>query len=184
MAISKQYKTELVQQYGKWLDESDAMIVTHYLGLTVKDISALRADIRASGGEFHIIKNTLAKIAFKEAEREWKKEFFTGPTALGISYGNPSNLAKSIRNFAKESDALELKGGYLADQMISIEKINALASLPTKDEMRAKLMQTILAPATQLTRVLAEPGRQIAAVLKAYAEKGPANEAPASVEAA
>ncbi|MBS1249941.1 MAG: 50S ribosomal protein L10 [Chloroflexi bacterium] len=177
MAISKQDKQELVELYRKWLDESDALLVTHYLGLTVKDISALRTDLRATGGEFHIIKNTLAKIAFDEAEREWEEEFFTGPTALGLSFGNPSGLAKSLKDVIEESDALELKGGYLADDMISIEKINALAALPTMDEMRAKLMQTILAPASQLTRLLAEPGRQLAAVLKARAEEEPAAEA-------
>ncbi len=174
MAISKQYKQELVELYRKWLNDSDAMIVTHYQGLTVNAISELRADIRATDGEFHIIKNTLAKIAFDEAEREWEQDYFTGPTAMGISFGNPSGLAKAIKDFVKESDALAVKGGYLADKMISIEKINALASLPTMDEMRAKLLQTIMAPASQLTRLFAEPGRQLAAVLKAYSEKEPA----------
>ena len=171
MAISKQYKKELVELYRKWLEDSDALIVTHYQGLTVKDISELRAGIRAVDGEYHVIKNKLAKIVFEEAEREWEKEYFTGPTALGISYGNPSGLAKAIRDFAKESDAIVIKGGYLDDRMINVEKVNALANLPTMDEMRAKLLQTIMAPASQLTRLFAEPGRQLAAVIKAYSEE-------------
>jgi len=174
LAISKQYKKELVELYRKWLKDSDALIVTHYQGLTVKDISELRSGIRAADGEFHVIKNKLAKIVFEEAEREWEKDYFTGPTALGISYGNPSGLAKAIRDFAKESDAIAIKGGYLDDRMINVEKVNALANLPTMDEMRAKLLQTIMAPASQLTRLFAEPGRQLAAVIKAYSEEKPA----------
>ena len=177
MAISKQRKHELVELYKKWLNESDALVITQYHGLTVSDISKLRAGIRETDGEFHVVKNTLVKMAMDEAEREWAEEYFTGPTAVGVSFGNPTGLAKAIKDFAKESNALEIKGGYLADRMMSVAEINALANLPTMDEMRAKLLQTILAPASQLVRTLAEPGRQVAAVLKAYSEEAPATEA-------
>ncbi len=177
MAISKQRKHELVELYKKWLNESDALVITQYHGLTVSDISKLRAGIRETDGEFHVVKNTLVKMALDDAEREWAEEYFTGPTAVGVSFGNPTGLAKAIKDFAKESDALEIKGGYLADRMMSVAEINALANLPTMDEMRAKLLQTILAPASQLVRTLAEPGRQVAAVLKAYSEEAPATEA-------
>ncbi|RLD03494.1 MAG: 50S ribosomal protein L10 [Chloroflexota bacterium] len=177
MAISKQRKHELVELYKKWLNESDALVITQYHGLTVSDISKLRAGIRETDGEFHVVKNTLVKMALDDAEREWAEEYFTGPTAVGVSFGNPTGLAKAIKDFAKESNALEIKGGYLADRMMSVAEINALANLPTMDEMRAKLLQTILAPASQLVRTLAEPGRQVAAVLKAYSEEAPATEA-------
>jgi len=177
LAISKQRKHELVELYKKWLNESDALVITQYHGLTVSDISKLRAGIRETDGEFHVVKNTLVKMALDDAEREWAEEYFTGPTAVGVSFGNPTGLAKAIKDFAKESNALEIKGGYLADRMMSVAEINALANLPTMDEMRAKLLQTILAPASQLVRTLAEPGRQVAAVLKAYSEEAPATEA-------
>ena len=72
MAISKQQKEELVEQYKKWLSESDGLVLTYYHNLSVKDISDLRKNVRESGGEFHIIKNTLAKRAFEESGREWK----------------------------------------------------------------------------------------------------------------
>ena len=175
MAISKKEKKELVELYSKWLKDGDAMIVTRYQGLTVKDIGQLRAAIREVDGEFHIVKNTLVKIAFEKEQRKWDDSFFTGPTALGISFGNHSALAKSLKEVAKESDAIDLKDGYLETEMISIQKINALAELPTMDEMRAKLLQTIMAPASQLTRLLAEPGRQLATVLKAYSTEGSAS---------
>lgn len=174
MAISRQQKEELVEQYKKWLDESDGMVLTHYHGLSVNAISNLRRDIRESGGEFHIIKNTLAKRAFEESGREWKEGVFNGPTALGISYQNPTGLAKVIKDFSKEFGTIEIKSGYLAERLMTVEEIIALAELPSMEEMRAKLLRTILAPASQLVRTLAEPGRQVAAVLKSYSEKEPA----------
>ena len=174
MAISKQQKEELVEQYKTWVKESDGLVLAHYRGLSVKDISNLRRDLRESGGEFHIIKNTLAKRAFEESGREWKEGVFIGPTALGISYQNLSGLAKVIKDFSKEFGTIEIKSGYLADRLVTAEEIIALAELPSMAEMRAILLSTILAPASQLARVLAEPGRQVAAVLKSYSEKEPA----------
>ena len=171
MAISKQQKEELVQQYKTWLEESDGLVLTHFHGLSVNAISNLRRDIRESGGEFHIIKNTLAKRAFEESGREWKEGVFNGPTALGISYQNPSGLAKVIKDFSKEFGTIEIKSGYLAERLVTVEEIIALAELPSMAEMRAKLLRTIAAPASQLVRVLAEPGRQLDAVLKSYSEK-------------
>lgn len=171
MAISKNQKEELVELYKKWLEESDAMVLAHYHRLSVKDISDLRKNIRESGGEFHVIKNRLAKRAFEESGRKWQEGGFTGPTALGISYENPTGLAKAIKDFAKEHGTIEIKSGYLADRLVTADEINALADLPSLEEMQAKLLSTILAPAANLVRILAEPGRQVAAVIKSYSEK-------------
>ena len=171
MAISKQQKEELVEQYKTWLAESDGLVLTQYHNLSVKDISDLRRNVRESGGEFHIVKNRLAKRAFEESGREWKEGVFTGPTALGISYENPSGLAKALKEFAKEHGTIEIKSGYLDERLVTVEEINALADLPAMPEMRAKLLSTISAPASKLVRTLAEPGRQLAAVLKSYSEQ-------------
>lgn len=174
MAISKQKKEELVEQYKGWVAESDGLILAHYHKLSVKDISDLRKEIRNIGGEFHIIKNTLAKRAFEESGREWKKGVFNGPTAVGVSYENPSSLAKVIRDFSKEFGTIEIKSGYLAERLVSVEEIVALAELPSMAEIRAKLVSMIGAPASNLARILVEPGRQLAATLKAYSEQEPA----------
>ncbi len=171
MAISKKEKQELVAQYKKWVDESDGLILANYHDLSVKDISNLRKEIRESGGEFHIIKNTLAKRAFEESGREWAEGVFNGPTALGISYENLSGLAKALKEFGKRTGTIEIKSGYLAAKLVTAEEIYALADLPSMDEMRAKLLSTIAAPASKLVRTLAEPGRQIAAVIKSYSER-------------
>ena len=171
MAISRKQKEELVAQYKEWLKTSDGLVLTNYHKLSVQDIGNLRKEIRESGGEFHIIKNSLAKRAFEESGRQWDEKIFTGPTALGISYQDLSGLAKALKDFSKEFGTIEIKSGYLEDRLVSVEEINALADLPSMPEMRAKLLSTIAAPASQLVRTLAEPGRQIAAVLKAYSER-------------
>ncbi len=171
MAISKKQKEELVEQYKKWVAESDGLVLANYHDLSVKDINNLRKEIRDTGGEFHVIKNTLAKRAFEESGREFKKEIFLGPTALGISYENPTGLAKVLKNFSKEHGTIEIKSGYLADRLMTVEEIVAMADLPSMSEMRAKLLATIVAPASQLVRTLAEPGRSLAAVLKARSEQ-------------
>jgi large subunit ribosomal protein L10 len=171
LAISRKQKEELIAQYKEWLETSDGMILTHYHKLSVKAIGDLRKEIRDTGGEFHIIKNSLAKMAFEESGREWDDGVFTGPTALGISYQDPSGLAKALKNFSKEFGTIEIKSGYLEQRLVSVDEINALADLPSMPEMQAKLLSTIAAPASQLVRTLAEPGRQIAAVLKAYSER-------------
>jgi large subunit ribosomal protein L10 len=171
LAITRQQKEELIEQYKNWVAESDALILTHYHKLSVKDISDLRRSIRESGGEFHVIKNRLAKRAFEESGREWKEGVFSGPTAVGISFDNPSGLAKAIKDFATEHGTIEIKSGYLEEKLVSAEEINALADLPSLAEMQATLLSTIAAPASKLVRVLAEPGRQVAAVIKAFSEQ-------------
>ena len=171
MAISKTQKQELVELYKKWVEESDGMVLANYERLSVNDISGLRNTVRDTGGEFHVIKNTLARRAFEESGREWMEGAFNGPTALGISYNNPSGLAKALKNFAKEFGKIEIKGGYLAERLMSAAEINDLADLPSLAEVQAKLLATIMAPASSLARILAEPGRQVAAVIQSYSEK-------------
>jgi len=171
LAISKQKKQELVEQYKTWLEESDGLVLAHYHKLSVKDIGDLRSEIRKSGGEFHIIKNTLAKRVFEDVGREYADKVFEGPTALGISYENPSGLAKAIKDFSKEFGTVEIKSGYLDERLMTIEEINQLAELPSMEEIRATLLSTINAPASKLVRLLAEPGRQLASVMKSYSER-------------
>lgn len=171
MAISKERKRELVADYKDWIDKSRAVILTEYEGLSMKDLDELRAKVRSAGGEFHIVKNTLGKIAFEESQRSVLKGYFEGTTAAGFAFEDAPRLAKTLTEFAKSVEALKIKGGYLNTDPMSAEEITALAELPPLPVMRARLLGTIMAPATQLARVLNEPGRQIAAVIKAFSEK-------------
>lgn len=171
MAISKERKRELVADYKDWIDKSRAVILTEYEGLSMKDLDELRAKVRSAGGEFHIVKNTLGKIAFEESQRSVLKGYFEGTTAAGFAFEDAPRLAKTLTEFAKSVEALKIKGGYLNTDPMSAEEITALAELPPLPVMQARLLGTLMAPATQLARVLNEPGRQIAAVIKAFSEK-------------
>jgi large subunit ribosomal protein L10 len=171
LAISKQRKDELVSQYVKWADQSQAMIVTEYLGMSMKQIDDLRAKVRDAGGEFHIIKNTLGEVALKQAGLPLPPRLLEGSTAIVFAFRNAPEMAKTMKDYARTSDFVKVKGGYLEKRPISAAEVMSLADLPPLPVMRAQLLGTIMAPASKLVRTLAEPARQLAAVIKAYADK-------------
>lgn len=170
MAISKEKKHEIAAQYGEWIKHSKAFILTEYLGMTMKHMDELRARIREAGGEFHIVKNTLMMRVLAEAGMEMKEEDFINTTAIGFAFEDAPALAKTMTDYAKESGLLKVKAGYLNNNRVSADAVIFLANVPPLPVMRATLLSTLLAPASQLVRTLAEPGRQVAAVLKAYAD--------------
>lgn len=170
MAITKEKKRELVVQYGEWLEKSRALIFTEYAGMKMKNLDELRAKVREAGGEFHIVKNTLMQRVLDEAGMDNEDEHFINTLAVGFAFEDAPALAKVITDYAKESGLLNIKAGYLGARLINAEEVTVLANVPPLPVMRATLLSTILAPASQLVRTLSEPGRQIAAVLKAYAE--------------
>ena len=171
MAISKKRKNELVDQYVRWLNQSQAFYITSYTGLTMKQIDDLRAKARSAGGEFHILKNTLAKVAFDRVGLEFSEKLFEGSTAVAFAFQDVPELAKVIAEFNRTTEAVNIKGGFLEKQMISVDGVRSLAELPPLPVLRAQLLGTLLAPAGKLVRTLAEPARRMAAVLKAYSEK-------------
>lgn len=170
MAITKERKNELINQYTEWLQQSKALILTQYVGLTMKEIDALRAKVRENGGEFHIIKNTLAKRAFEQAGLAIQEEVLEGSTAIVFAYNDAPSMVKTVTEFVKGSDFLKIKAGFLEKQALSSDDVRALAELPPLPVVRSQILGMLLAPASKLARTLAEPGRMIAAVIKAYAE--------------
>lgn len=177
MAITKEQKNELISQYSEWVSRSKALILMEYIGLTMKDIDALRAKVREAGGEFHIVKNTLIKKAFQQAGLPIPGGVLKDSTAIAFAFNDAAAMAKTMTEFAKSSDFVKIKYGYLDKQNISPDGVKSLADLPPLPVMRAQLLGTLLAPASQLVRLLAEPGRQVAAVIKAKYE--PAEPVPA-----
>lgn len=177
MAITKARKDEIVDQYRDWLSNSRAIILTEYSGITMKGLDELRHNLREVGGEFHIVKNTLVRLVLDEAGYPINEALFEGNTAIGVAFEDAPATAKTIADFAKTSTFVNIKGGYLSKGLIDAEGVTALADLPPLPIMRAMLLGTISAPASKLVRVLAEPGRQIAAVVKAYADQEPAAQA-------
>lgn len=171
MAISEERKKELIANYRKWLNQSQAVILAEYIGLSMKELDSLRSKIREEGGEFHVVKNTLAKLAFEEEGLPLPAGYFENSTAIGFAISDPPVLAKTVVDFAKSAEFLKIKGGYLDNQPVNAEQIKTLAELPPLPVMRATLLGTFTAPASKLVRTLAEPARQLASVLKAYADQ-------------
>ncbi|MEW5872703.1 MAG: 50S ribosomal protein L10 [Chloroflexota bacterium] len=171
MAITRQRKEDFVAQYTDWLNRSQALIMTEYTGLSMKQIDDLRAKVREAGGEFHIIKNTLGKVAFESAGVQVPEKLLEGSTAVAFAFQDAPAMAKVITEFARTSDFVKVKGGYLDRKPIDEQAVKALADLPPLPVMRAQILGTIMAPASKLARTLAEPARQVAAVLKAYTDK-------------
>ena len=170
MAFSKERKKEIVATYQDWLGNSQAVFLAEYTGLTVKDMDALRDKVREVGGEFHVIKNTLGKIAFEESGYQVPEDLFLGSTAAGFAFEDAPAMAKALDDFSKSVGFLQFKGGYLEKNMLSMEEIKSLAALPPLPVVQAQLLSTLIAPASQLVRTLAEPARQVAAVLQAFAD--------------
>jgi large subunit ribosomal protein L10 len=171
LAISKERKAELVAFYTDQFNRSQAMFVTEYLGLNMKQVDDLRGKVREAGGEFHIVKNTLGLVAFNAAGLPYPERLLTGSTAVVFAYRDAPEMAKIISDYARTSEFVKVKGGYLGADLISADQVKALADLPPLPVMRSQLLGVLSAPAGKLVRTLAEPARQVAAVLKAYAEQ-------------
>ncbi len=171
MAISKQRKDDLVAQYTAWVDHSKAVILTEYVGVSMTQIDDLRRKVREAGGEFHIIKNTLGKVAFEKAGMAVPEKLLEGSTAAVFAFKDAAAMAKMVTDYARTSEFVKVKGGYLDRKAITAEDVKALAELPPLPVMRAQLLGMISAPASKLVRTLAEPARQVASVFRAYADK-------------
>lgn len=167
----------MLDQYNVWLGKSQALVVTEYLGMGMKDLDALRSKIREAGGEFHVVKNTLGRKAFEQAGYSYPEEMLVGSSAVIFAFNDPPAVAKAVVDFAKGVDKLKIKGGILDKKPLNADAVKALADMPPLPVMRATLLGTIMAPASKLVRTLAEPGRSVAAVIKAYADRDAAGAA-------
>lgn len=174
MALSRQKKEEVLAQYKDWLDRSQAVFMVEYTGVTVKDLDGIRAKVRETGGEFHILKNTLARKVFEASGAQIPASTFEKSTAVTFAFTDPASTAKALTEVMKSAEAIKLKGGFLDKQALSVAQVKALADLPPLPSVRAQLLGVLQAPAGKLVRTLAEPARSLASVIQAYSEKAPA----------
>jgi large subunit ribosomal protein L10 len=173
LAFTKKEKGEIYAQYDQWVSKSQAFFVLEYSKMTMKEVDTLRTKVRNSGGELHVCKNTLLGLAMKNNGITANK-FLEGSSIVGFAFSEPPAMAKLFADATKSSEIFKIKGAYLEKQAISAAEVKALAELPPLPVMRAKLLGTLLAPASQLVRTLAEPARQVVCVIKAYSEKSEA----------
>jgi large subunit ribosomal protein L10 len=174
LAVSKERKEEVLATYAEWLKKSEAVILVEYTGVKMKDLDNIRAKIRETGGEFHVLKNTLARRAFADNGMSLPAEFLVKSTAVSFAFSDPASTAKALSDATKGSEFVKVKGGFMGGQVLSASQVKALADLPPLPVVRAQLLGVLQAPAGKLVRTIAEPARGLAAVLKAFSEKAPA----------
>jgi len=171
--LERAEKREAVATLNQVFKDTGTVVVAHYSGLTVADMTALRARMREAGGGMRVAKNRLVKLALEGTDVAHIADLFTGPTVIAFS-DDPVAAAKVTVDFAKTNNHLVILGGAIGTTNLDPDGVQALATLPSLDELRAKLVGMISTPATRIAQVVAAPAAQVARVVGAYAEKGEA----------
>ena len=168
--MNRTEKAELIETLQATLSSATSVVVAHQSGLTVAESSELRAKMREAGAGFKVTKNRLTKLALQGTKYENLSDLFTGPTAIGTS-SDPVSAAKTLVSFAKTNDKLTIIGGSLDGKVLDKAGVEALATLPSLDELRAKIIGMLTAPATKVARVTQAPASQLARVIQARADQ-------------
>lgn len=168
--MDRAQKPIVVEELNRTFNEVNVVVVTRNLGLTVAQSTALRLKMRDAGATYKVTKNSLAKIATKGTVYESISDLLTGPVALASSI-DPVAAAKVVVEFAKTNDKLEIVGGAMGSTVLDVNGVKALATMPSLDELRAKIVGLVQAPATKVVQIVQAPAGQLARVFGAYAAK-------------
>lgn len=173
MAITRQKKEELVALYSEQIQKSSALVFTDYRGAKVSKINGLRDKLRTTGTAYVVTKKTLLELALKQNGRDLDLSNVTdGSTAVAFLGDDIGIGVKTLKDWIKaEADVVRITGAALGNDVLNVAQAESLADLPTREQMLAKLLATIIAPASQLVRTINEPGASLARVLKALADK-------------
>ena len=166
-------KAESINELNGVFKASQVVVVAHYAGLTVAQMQNLRQQMRQAGAKVKVAKNRLAKIALKDTDAAVIADLLKGPTVLAYS-GDPIAAPKVATNFAKANEKFVILGGSMGKTALDANAVKALASLPSLDELRAKIVGLIQAPATKIAQLTNAPAAKLARVVQAYANKGAA----------
>ncbi len=169
--LTRAQKEALVKDLREKFAQAQAVFVTSFHGLTVAESNELRKNLREAGAEYRIVKNTLLRLASEGTPAEPIRDFIEGPTGVAIAYQDPVAIAKVLSEFAKEHEALILRGGALQGKPMEAKGIEALAKLPPREVLLAQLLGLLQAPPAQLVQLLANVLRSFLCVLKAIEEK-------------
>lgn len=168
--MEKARKAEVVESLKGLFGETGTVVVAHYTGMTVAEMGDLRARMRKEGASFRVAKNRLAKRALEGTPIAGIADLFKGPTGIAFSK-DPLAAAKVAVAYAKDNKKLVVLGGAMGEKLLDVAGVKALASLPSLDELRGKIVGLLQAPATKVATVLQAPASQLARVLSAYAKK-------------
>ena len=173
MAKSKQQKEAMLAEYVEWLGKSKAVVLVEYAGVTMKQLDTIRARLREVGGEFHIVKNTLAKLALEKAGYQVPDAYAEKSTAVGFALTDAAAFTKALTEATKGMEAIKIKGGFMDAMVLTPAQVKMVSELPPLPVLRSQLLGVLQAPASKLVRTLAEPGRSLAFVVKAHSEAVP-----------
>jgi large subunit ribosomal protein L10 len=167
--VKRSEKKEFVEKLSEEINSSTSVIVAHYSGLTVNESEQLRSEMRNNGAKFKVTKNRLTKLALEKTQFKVIADLFTGPTAIAYS-DDPVAPAKVAVSFEKKLEKFKIIGGGYDGEKIDLDKINFLATLPSMDELRGKIVGLISAPAQKIASIVKEPAGQIARLVNSKSE--------------
>lgn len=170
MAKTRAQKQAWIDETAEQAKSAEILLIAHYKGLTVAEMTELRANVRKAGAGFKVTKNLLAKRAVVGTSYEKLSDMFKGPTAVAYAT-DPVSAAKALSEFSKKNEKLVLVGGAFGETILDKAQIQQLASLPSLDQLRGKIIGLLQAPATKVAGVLQAPAGQLARVFNAYATK-------------
>ena len=168
--MNKNKKKNYIEEMKVFFNKTSSVFVTHYQGLTVKQIDQLRAEMRKHGILFKITKNRITKLALEGSKFKKLENLFSGPTAVAFSE-DAITSAKILTKFAKSNSNLKIIGGIMEEEPLSLEDVEKIATLPTLNEARAKIVGILTSPAQKIISILLAPGSKIAILARAKANK-------------
>ena len=168
--MNRAQKQEFVQTLNAELSQAHTVVVAHYRGLSVSQMESLRGASRENETTFRVVKNRLATRALEGTDFAGLTDLFTGPAAVAYS-ADPVAAAKVVHTFAKDNEDLVILGGAMGDKIMSAEDVKALASMPSLDELRAKMLGLLTAPATRVATYTQEPASKLARILQARGQQ-------------
>lgn len=168
--MNREEKKQSISLIKDMVANNSAVVVVYYQGLTAAKIHGLRSLLLDSGAKMKVVKNSLAKLAIADTDVSGFNSYLSGPTAL-VASNDPVLMAKTLSKFAKQNECLVLLGGVVDKQIIDKNSLALLAEMPSKDELRAKIIGLLSAPATKLVRLLNTPATQVTRVIDSYSKK-------------
>jgi large subunit ribosomal protein L10 len=169
--LNRKEKELIISDLSKKIEGYKAVVLTHYRGLNVEQINRLRKRLREEKVDYHVIKNTLMRLASKGTDLEKLNDYFEGPTAIAISYGDPILLAKVLSEFTKKQPSLEIKVGLIEGRVSPPEEVKALATMPSREVLLAQILGGIQMSGGQVVGVILSILQQMLGVIQARAHQ-------------
>ncbi len=162
--MNRTEKQEFVEEFNQTLNRNNFLLITHYKGLSVEELSLLRKQVKEKNAFFKVTKNSLVKRAIKNTNFERLDHFFIGPTAVAYS-NDPVSAAKVVYDFSKENENLKIIAGSMGENELSLDEIKTLASLPSMDELRGKIIGLLISPLSNIVSLMKEPSSKVVRLL-------------------